>query len=62
MIEVSFDKLADNEERRSFSGLPTTFDLGDEEIDALRGVAGRILHESRDFTRLLRNLGAEGGP
>ena len=59
VVEVSFDKLADNDERRSFSGMPTTFDLGDDEIDHLRAVAGRILDESPDFARLLRSLGAD---
>jgi NTE family protein len=59
VMEVSFDRLTDDAERRSFSGIPTTFDLSDEKVDHLRSVARRILYECPEFTRLLRSLGAE---
>ena len=62
VVEVSFDKLADDAERRSFSGIPTTLDLDDAEIDRLRAVARRILRESPAFARLLRTLSAELSP
>jgi NTE family protein len=62
IIEVGFDQLADEAERRSFSGIPTTYDLPDAEIDRLRLVAQRILAESSDFQRLLRDLGATSEP
>ncbi len=60
VIDVSFDQLADDYERRSFAGIPTSFDMSDAEIDRLRAVAGRILRESPDFTRLLQSLSADG--
>jgi NTE family protein len=58
VVEVSFDKLADDGERRSFDGIPTTFDLADAEIDRLREVGGRLLRQSPTFWRLLRSLSA----
>lgn len=57
VIEVSFEQLADDTERRSFTGIPTALDLGDEEIDHLRAVAGKILNASPDFQRLLTSFG-----
>jgi NTE family protein len=59
VIEVSFEQLEDEKERQSFAGIPTAFDLPDAEIDSLRAVAQRILLGSRDFRRLLHDLGAE---
>ena len=61
VIDVSFDQLADDHERRSFAGIPTSFDMSDDEIDRLRAVAGRILRESPEFTRLLQSLSADEG-
>ena len=58
VVEVSFDQLADDAERRALAGLPTAFDLPDEEIDHLRGAAERILTGSPEFRRLLSSLGA----
>jgi NTE family protein len=56
LIEVKFDALKDEEERSYFKGLPTTFKLSSEEVHKLREVAGRVLAESPEFQRLLRDL------
>lgn len=56
LIEVKFDALKDEEERSYFKGLPTTFNLSSEEVHKLREVAGRVLAESKEFQRLLRDL------
>ena len=56
LVEVNFEELTDNEERHFFMSLPTSFKLSDEEVDKLREVAGRIIRESAEFQRLLRDL------
>ena len=56
VVEVKFDALQDDAERRYFKRLPTSFKLSDEEVDKLREVAGRILDESSEFQSLLRDL------
>ena len=57
VIEVKFDVLKDEEERLYFMRLPTSFTLSPEEVDKLRNAAHRILAESREFQRLLKDLG-----
>jgi hypothetical protein len=56
VVEVKFDALRDETERLYFKRLPTSFKLSDEEVDKLRDVAHRILDESEEFRRLLRDL------
>jgi len=56
VVEVKFDALKDETERRYFKRLPTSFKLSDEEVDKLREVANRLLDESNEFQRLLRDL------
>lgn len=56
LIEVKFDALKDEDERSYFKQLPTSFKLSDEVVDELRETAGRILNESKEFKRLLRDL------
>jgi NTE family protein len=56
VVEVKFDALHDEAERRYFKGLPTSFKLSNEEVDKLREVANRLLDESAEFQRLLRDL------
>jgi hypothetical protein len=55
MVNVSFEELEDAEERRYFNAVPTNFNLSDEVVDRLREV-GRLLRDSPDFQRLLREL------
>lgn len=60
-IEVSFDAIADDRERRYFMDLPTTLSLSDEQVDKTREVAGRLLRTSPGFRRLLRDMGESHG-
>jgi NTE family protein len=61
-IDVNFDAIADPEERRYFRNLPTSFVLTDEQVDRLREMAGRLLRQSPDYQRLLRDLGVPANP
>ena len=56
VVEVKFDALKDPAERTYFKRLPTSFSLPPEEVDKLRQAAGRILSDSSEFKRLLRDL------
>jgi NTE family protein len=55
VVEAKFDTLKDETERMYFKRLPTSFKLDPEEVDKLRDVAHRILVESEEFQRLLRD-------
>jgi NTE family protein len=56
VVEVKFDALKDEAERMYFKRLPTSFKLSSEQVGKLRDVAHRLLDESEEFQRLLRNL------
>jgi len=56
IIEVKFDEVRDEQRRSYFKKLPTSFRLTAEEVDNLRSVARRLLTESADYQRLLRDL------
>jgi len=56
VVEVKFDALRDEAERMYFKRFPTSFKLPPEKVDQLRDVAHRILGESEEFQRLLRDL------
>ena len=56
LIEISFDDLENEAERAYFNALPTSFNLPAEDIDRLREVGGRLLRNSPDYQRLLRDL------
>ena len=56
LVQVRFDALDDEAERSSLKRLPTSFVLKPEEVDKLRNAARRVLSESREFQRLLRDL------
>jgi NTE family protein len=56
VVDVKFDVLRDERERMYFKRLPTSFKLSAEQVDALRDVAHRILGQSEEFQRLLRDL------
>jgi NTE family protein len=56
MIDVSFDALEDPDERRYFKRLPTSFTLTDKQVDRLREAGRRLLRESPEFQRLLREF------
>jgi NTE family protein len=56
VVEVKFDSLRDETERLYFKRLPTAFKLAPEKVDKLRDVAHRLLDDSAEFQRLLRDL------
>jgi len=58
VINVSFAALKDEAERDYLNQLPTSFVLPDEAVDRLRGAAAKIILDSPDFQRLLKDVGA----
>jgi len=59
---VSFPALEDAAEFDYLNNLPTSFVLSDEAVDRLRGAAGKIILDSPEFQRLLRDTGATVSP
>ena len=56
LAEVKFSDLEKEDEKAYFMRLPTSFRLQPEEVDKLRAVSRRLLSQSEDFQRLLRDL------
>jgi NTE family protein len=56
LVQVRFDALDDEAERGVLKRLPTSFALKPEQVDQLRDAARRILTESKEFQRLVRDL------
>jgi len=52
-IEVSFQALKDEVERKRLNQLPTSFHLPDDDVDHLRSAAAKILLESPELRRAL---------
>jgi NTE family protein len=59
LIEVTFDLLDDTPERDFFNLIPTAFRLPEETVDKLREVAGRLIRQSPDFQKLMRDLATD---
>jgi len=55
-IDVKFDALKDEAERNYLGELPTSFSLPAEAVDRLREAAHKILVQSDEFQKLLRDL------
>jgi NTE family protein len=58
-IDVSFADLDDPAERAYLNELPTSFVLTDEGVDRLRAAAGKIITNSPEFKKLLKDAGAK---
>lgn len=56
LVQVKFDALDDEAERRSLKRMPTSFVLKPEQVDTLRDAARRILSKSGEFQRLITDL------
>jgi NTE family protein len=56
LIEVSFAMSENPEERAFLNGLPTSFDLDDEDVDRLIEFGRRTFRASPDAKRLLERL------
>ncbi|WP_152032734.1 patatin-like phospholipase family protein [Ereboglobus luteus] len=59
IVIVDFEKLADDKEREFFQTLPTRFSLPDKTIDLLTAAGGKILRDSPEFQRLLRDIAGD---
>ncbi|MFB3926625.1 MAG: patatin-like phospholipase family protein [Syntrophales bacterium] len=62
IAELSFDNLADKEEREFFNRLPTTFSLAKDQVDRLIGIGGRLLIEHPEFRKFIDEYGTEEHP
>jgi NTE family protein len=56
LIEIKFENVRDEDSRRHFKRLPTSFKLDPGEVDRLRAIAKRLLEESTEYQRLLKDL------
>jgi NTE family protein len=56
LIEIKFDNVRDKDLRRHFKRFPTSFKLDPIEVDQLRAIAKKLLEESPEYQRLLKNL------
>jgi NTE family protein len=56
LIEVTFDSIQDEAERKYFKRLPTSFSLTDEQVDRVREAGRRLLRRSWAFQRLVQQL------
>jgi NTE family protein len=61
-VDVSFAALKDPAELDFLNRQPTTFVLPAEAVDRLRAAAGKIIAESPDFQRLLKDAGVKVMP
>jgi NTE family protein len=56
LIEVSFDLLEDEAEREHLKGLPTSFRLGEGDVDRLIAAAKTVLENSIELRSLIHDL------
>jgi hypothetical protein len=56
LIEVSFDALPREDDRKYFKLLPTSFALGNETVDRLRAAGRQLLRENPSFQELIAQL------
>jgi NTE family protein len=57
-IDMSLRAIADLTERHQFMDIPTALRLDRKDVDDLRALAGRLLRDSPDFQRLMKEIGA----
>jgi NTE family protein len=56
LIEIKFDNIRDKDLQRHFKRFPTSFKLDPREVDQLRAIAKKLLEESPEYQRFLKNL------
>ncbi len=54
--EVPKRELSDPKQREYFNAIPTTLALPDEDIDAIRALAGQLLDGSKEFEDFTNSL------
>ena len=57
LIEVALEGISDKVEREQFMRIPTSLRLPGESVDRVKAMAARLLMDSAEFGRLLRDLG-----
>jgi len=57
-IDVSLQAIQDEEERNRFQSIPTALTLDPATVDRLRAVARKLLLQSPDFRKLVKDLGS----
>ena len=57
LVEIGFNALSDRAEQMEYADIPTSLQLPEDMVDRLREVAGRILYDSKQFQKLIRDLG-----
>ena len=57
LIHISFEEIADDEEREFFENLPTTLQLESETVERVRKKAGELLYQSKEFQKLIADMG-----
>lgn len=55
-IEVAFEYIQSEADRNWFKNLPTTLELPRETIDRIRAAGRQILHEDKEYQRLVKEL------
>jgi len=58
-IEVNFDALPNESDRKFFKSLPTSLKLPPATVDRVRSAAARLLRQSENYQKLLRDLGEQ---
>ncbi len=61
LIEVTLEAITDDDERERYMRIPTSFALPAATVDELRLLGHRLLAESPDYRRLLRDVGVDNG-
>ncbi len=56
IIYVGFNGLRDEKEREYFNKIPTSLSLEPEQVDRLRASARKLLEQSKEFQRFLRDV------
>jgi NTE family protein len=59
VMEVSFDRIVDPGRRGRFMDLPTSFVLPEDDVDALREIAGELMRQSPEYGGILHSYGAQ---
>src|SRR5260370_11793204 len=55
-VELHFNQLADDSDRRFFNSVPTRFQLPSATVDRLRRIAATELAKNDEFQRLVKDL------
>jgi predicted acylesterase/phospholipase RssA len=55
-IVISFDSLTDAGDRAFFKNMPTSFALSSSDVDRLIEVGGKLLNESKEYKKLIKDL------